>query len=50
LRGDLGDRYDRVVGPYGFVILMLLLMSGALGYIVRPIESLILTVLYALVR
>ena len=50
LRGDLGDRYDRAVGPYGFLILMVLLMSGALGYIVRPIESLILTVLYALVR
>ena len=49
LRGDLGDRYDRAVGPYGFLILMVLLMSGALGYIVRPIESLILTVLYALV-
>jgi Zn-dependent protease len=49
LRGDLGEKYDRVVGPYGFVILMLLLMSGALGYIVRPIERLILTVLHALV-
>jgi Zn-dependent protease len=49
LPGDLGDRYDRVVGPYGFMILMLLLISGALSYIVRPIEALILTVLYALV-
>jgi Zn-dependent protease len=49
LPGDLGDKYDRVVGPYGFMILMLLLISGALSYMVRPIESLILTVLYALV-
>src|SRR5690349_20767306 len=29
LPGDLGERYDRVVGPYGFMILMLLLISGA---------------------
>ena len=50
LPGDLGDRYDRVVGPYGFIILMLLLMSGALSYVVRPISNLILTVLYGLVR
>jgi Zn-dependent protease len=50
LPGDLGDRYDRVVGPYGFIILMLLLMSGALNYLVRPISNLILAVLYGLVR
>ena len=49
LRGDLGDRYDRVVGPYGFVILMVLLMSGALSFVLRPILDLILTVLYSLV-
>jgi Zn-dependent protease len=50
LRGDLGDKYDRVVGPYGFVILMLLLMSGALGYVLGPIQNLILGVLSALLR
>ena len=49
LRGELGDRYDRVVGPYGFIILMLLLMSGVLGYVLAPIQSLILHVLFALV-
>ena len=48
LRGDLGDRYDRVMGPYGFVILMLLLMSGALGYVLGPIQSLILHALFGL--
>ena len=36
LPGDLGERYDRVMGPYGFVILMLLLMTGALGYVLAP--------------
>lgn len=45
LRGDLGDRYDRMVGPYGFVILMLLLFSGALGYVMRPIQLMIFFVL-----
>jgi Zn-dependent protease len=45
LRGDLGDRYDRAVGPYGFIILMVLLMSGALSYIMRPIQLIIFFVL-----
>jgi Zn-dependent protease len=49
LGGELGDMYDRIVGPYGFVILMLLLMTGVLSYVMRPIQSLILTVLYRLV-
>jgi Zn-dependent protease len=49
LRGELGDRYDRIMGPYGFIILMLLLMSGVLGYVLAPIQSLILHVLFALV-
>jgi Zn-dependent protease len=48
LRGDLGERYDRVVGPYGFVILMLLLMTGALGYVLGPIQNLILRALFGL--
>jgi Zn-dependent protease len=50
LRGDLGERYDRIVGPYGFIILMLLLMSGVLGVILGPIEVLILHALNGLVR
>jgi Zn-dependent protease len=48
LHGDLGDKYDRVMGPYGFVILMLLLMSGALGYVLGPIQNLILRTLFGL--
>ncbi len=48
LRGNLGETYDRVVGPYGFVILMLLLMSGALGYVLGPIQNLILRALFGL--
>ena len=49
LPGDLGERYDRIVGPYGFMILMLLLMTGVLNLVMRPILNLILTVLYSLV-
>jgi Zn-dependent protease len=45
LRGDLGDKYDRAVGPYGFIILMVLLMSGALSYVMRPIQLIIFFVL-----
>jgi Zn-dependent protease len=45
LRGDLGEKYDRAVGPYGFVILMLLLMTGALSYIMRPIQLIIYAII-----
>jgi Zn-dependent protease len=49
LPGDLGERYDRVVGPYGFMILMLLLISGVFGYIVYPVQRFIIGLLYGLV-
>ena len=49
LPGDVGEKYDRVMGPYGFMILMLLLISGAFSYVVWPVERLILGVLYGLV-
>ena len=48
LPGDLGDRYDRVVGPYGFLILMLLLISGAFSYIARPIQQVVFAVISGL--
>jgi Zn-dependent protease len=50
LPGDLGERYDRVVGPYGFMILMLLLISGAFAYVVYPVQRFIVGLLFALVR
>ena len=50
LSAEIGDKYDRVMGPYGFVILMLLLMTGALSYVLAPIRNLILDVLFGLVR
>ena len=45
LPGDLGERYDRVVGPYGFLILMLLLMTGAFSYIAGPIQQFVFNVI-----
>jgi Zn-dependent protease len=50
LRADLGDKYDRVVGPYGFMILMLLLISGALRYVLLPIQVIVSVILNRLIR
>jgi Zn-dependent protease len=44
----LGDRYDRVMGPYGYLILLLLLVSGALGWVLSPITRWVLLALYRL--
>ena len=48
LPGDFGERYDRIVGPYGFLILMLLLVSGAFGYVAGPIQSFVFNVIRSL--
>jgi Zn-dependent protease len=48
LPGDFGERYDRIVGPYGFLILMLLLISGAFGYIAGPIQHFVFSVIRSL--
>jgi Zn-dependent protease len=50
LPGDLGERYDRIVGPYGFMILMLLLISGAFGYVVYPVQQFIVGLLFSLLQ
>ena len=50
LPGDLGEQYDRIVGPYGFMILMLLLISGAFGYVVYPVQRFIVGLLFGLLQ
>jgi len=50
LPGDLGEQYDRIVGPYGFLILMLLLISGAFGYVVYPVQRFIVGLLFGLMQ
>jgi Zn-dependent protease len=44
----LGDRYDQVMGPYGYLILMLLLISGVLGAVLSPVTQWVLRFLYRL--
>ena len=36
LPGPLADGYDRVVRPYGFMILFVLIMTGTLSYLIVP--------------
>ena len=50
LPGDLGERYDRFIGPYGFLILMVLLMSGAFSYVIGPIQQFVFGLLAGLLR
>jgi len=50
LPGDLGEQYDRIVGPYGFLILMLLLITGAFGYVVYPVQRFIVGLLFGLMQ
>jgi Zn-dependent protease len=47
---ELGNRYDSVMEPYGFIILMVLFISGALNWTVMPVAYFIQDLLIALVR
>ena len=49
LPGHIGEKYDQIMGPYGFVILMLLLVSGAFSYVLAPVNRFIIGLLYGLV-
>lgn len=44
----LGDRYDRVMEPYGYWILLLLFVTGAIGWLLTPVTRWVLLVLYRL--
>ena len=50
LPGPIGERYDRVMEPYGFMILIVLMMSGILGRILEPVRNWLVYALYGLVR
>lgn len=50
LPGSFGERYDRVMEPYGFVILLVLFMSGILGRVLQPITSWIVLSLFRLAQ
>jgi Zn-dependent protease len=46
----LGEAYDRVMEPYGFLILLALVMTGVVGWILEPIMGFVITLLLQLVR
>jgi Zn-dependent protease len=49
LPNGMGHRYMRAIAPYGGLILLALVMSGALFTILNPVLKLVLGVLYSLV-
>jgi Zn-dependent protease len=49
LPNGMGHRYMRAIAPYGGLILLALVMSGALFTILNPVLRLVLGVLYSLV-
>lgn len=50
LPDGLGHRYMAAIGPYGGLILLALVMSGALFNVLSPVLNLVMGVLYSLVR
>jgi Zn-dependent protease len=50
LPNGLGHRYMAAVAPYGGLILLALVMTGALFTVLGPVLNLVLGVLYSLVR
>jgi len=49
LPGSFGDRYDRVVEPYGYLILLLLMFTGVLSFVISPITDWVINTLFRLV-
>ena len=50
LPGDLGDRYDRVMGPYGFILLILFVFTGVFRFVLAPIMDWVVALLLSLTR
>ena len=50
LPGDFGDRYDRVVGPYGFILLLVFVATGVFRFVLAPIMNWIVILLVGLTR
>ncbi len=50
LPGSLGERYDRVVEPYGYMILLVLFMTGILGRVIGPVTSWVILSLFRLAQ
>lgn len=41
--------YDRIVEPYGSLVLLVLVATGGLGYVIGPVARWVVTVLYSIV-
>ena len=50
LPGDVGDRYDRVMEPYGYIILLVLFATGILWRVLGPITTWVVFTLYGLAQ
>jgi Zn-dependent protease len=48
LPGSFGERYDRVMEPYGYMILLLLMFTGVLSFIISPITNWVIFTLFRL--
>jgi Zn-dependent protease len=46
LPGSFGERYDRVMEPYGYMILLLLMVTGVLSFIISPITDWVIHTLF----
>ena len=46
LPGSFGDRYDRVMEPYGYMILLLLMVTGILSFVISPITNWVIWTLF----
>ena len=50
LPGTLGERYDRVMEPYGFMILLVLFATGLLWLILGPLTTWVIVSLFRLAQ
>jgi len=50
LPGSFGERYDRVMEPYGYMILLLLMVTGILSYVISPITNWVIWTLFRMVQ
>ena len=50
LPGTLGERYDRVMEPYGYIILLVLFATGILGQVLGPVTRWVTFSLFSLAQ
>jgi Zn-dependent protease len=50
LPGSFGDRYDRVMEPYGYMILLVLFMTGLLWRVLGPVTTWVITTLFGIAQ